>query len=441
MKKIHLFNPRSILFAILTALLAVALFETPQLIQAGPLPALDDANTVVLLHMDGADGSTLFNDESGKVWVAIDDPQISDSTGRFDQSIELDSGDAILTPDTNDVYFGRGDFTIDFWISFAAPIAAGNTVPLFSQQQDNNNFMEFTRTSTTWNFTVESAGTSIISLSTSGLDEMGVWNHIALVRSGDTFRIFENGTQIGMATDPDGLPDFAAPLYISSATSTLSGNLDEFRISRTARWTSDFVPLAAPYEAPTPTATSTPTYTFTPSITPTGTPPTSMPATSTPIPRSLIVITVPAVITIQDANTNTNETNPGGGAGSFSAVTPIPWTGQGGVAVLGGMSCGGYYIRTRVYVDDNQDKMMSPAEGITGLQVFFLDQTYARLGTVYTTDGKAEFCIPVTHYGKSLLIDIPYLQLFGTVQIPDQPNQDLEIWFPGETPTLPLFLP
>jgi hypothetical protein len=166
------------------------------------------------------------------------------------------------------------------------------------------------------------------------------------------------------------------------------------------------------------------------------------------------VITVPVSITLNENNTNQNDTSTGtsgtssgtsgtssSGGGSFSAVTPVPWTEQGGVAVFGGLSCGGYYIRVRVYVDDNQDKLMSPAEGISGLQIFFLDQTYARLGSTYSMEGKAEFCIPVTHYGKTILIDIPYLQLFGSLQVPDQPNQDLEIWFPGEAPTLPLFLP
>jgi hypothetical protein len=29
----------------------------------------------------------------------------------------------------------------------------------------------------------------------------------------------------------------------------------------------------------------------------------------------------------------------------------------------------------RVYVDDNQDKQMSPSEGVTALQRFLLDQT------------------------------------------------------------------
>jgi len=179
----------------------------------------------------------------------------------------------------------------------------------------------------------------------------------------------------------------------------------------------------------------------------TATPAGSAAITSNAAPIAISIITVPAIISLNESNTNTNETSGGTSsgaaipAGSFSAVTPVPWTGQGGVAVFGGLSCGGYYIRARAYVDDNQDGMMSPAEGITGLQVFFLDQTYARLGSTYTVDGKAEFCIPVTHYGKTILIDIPYLQLFGTVQVPDQPNQDLEIWFPGEPPTLPLFLP
>jgi len=199
------------------------------------------------------------------------------------------------------------------------------------------------------------------------------------------------------------------------------------------------------------TANAATTTAIAAAATATATPAGSAAITSNAAPIAISIITVPAIISLNESNTNTNETSGGTSsgaaspaaipAGSFSAVTPVPWTGQGGVAVFGGLSCGGYYIRARAYVDDNQDGMMSPAEGITGLQVFFLDQTYARLGSTYTVDGKAEFCIPVTYYGKTILIDIPYLQLFGTVQVPDQPNQDLEIWFPGEPPTLPLFLP
>jgi hypothetical protein len=94
-----------------------------------------------------------------------------------------------------------------------------------------------------------------------------------------------------------------------------------------------------------------------------------------------------------------------------------------------------------VYVDDNQDKQMSPAEGVTSLQIFLLDQTYARLASGYTLDGHLAFCIPPTQYGKSVYIDIPYLQQFKAVQVPEQPDQDLEIWFPVEPPVLPVYMP
>jgi hypothetical protein len=155
------------------------------------------------------------------------------------------------------------------------------------------------------------------------------------------------------------------------------------------------------------------------------------------------VILVPN-ITINNNNTNTNSSGGGGGSSGgsgFSAVTPAPMQGQGGLTIWGANVCGGYYIRVRVYVDDNQDKQMSPAEGVTALQVFLLDQTYARLGSAYTVDGHVAFCIPPAQYGKPVYIDIPYLQQFKSIQVPEQPDQDLEIWFPGEPPVLPLYLP
>jgi hypothetical protein len=186
-------------------------------------------------------------------------------------------------------------------------------------------------------------------------------------------------------------------------------------------------------------ATGTLIATRTPSAT---LPPTAIP-TGTPVAQQSVVIVVPNII-INNSNTNTNSTSGGGGSSGgsgFNAVTPAPMQGQGGAAIWGANVCGGYYIRVRAYVDDNQDKLMSPAEGITALQVFLLDQTYARLGSAYTAGGHAAFCIPPAQYGKPVYIDIPYLQQFKSVQVPEQPDRDLELWFPGEPPVLPLYLP
>jgi hypothetical protein len=213
----------------------------------------------------------------------------------------------------------------------------------------------------------------------------------------------------------------------------------------TLTYTPTFTQTSTGTPPPTFTRTSTPTMTATGTLIATRTPTATATAipTSTPVVQQSIVILVPN-ITINNNNTNTNSTSGGGGSSGgsgFSVVTPAPMQGQGGAAIWGANVCGGYYIRVRVYVDDNQDKQMSPAEGVTALQVFLLDQTYARLGSAYTVDGHVAFCIPPSQYGKPVYIDIPYLQQFKSIQIPEQPDQDLEIWFPGEPPVLPLYLP
>ncbi len=282
------------------------------------------------------------------------------------------------------------------------------------------------------------------------------------------------------AVDASYVPEIPTPTYTPTPTFTYTPTFTQtFTPTATATGTPPptftFTPTFTQTFTPTATDTGTPqpTFTFTPTFTQTstGTPPptftrTSTPTmtatgtlvatrtptatatataipTSTPVVQQSVVILVPN-ITINNNNTNTNSTSGGGsssGGSGFSAVTPAPMQGQGGAAIWGANVCGGYYIRVRVYVDDNQDKQMSPAEGVTALQVYLLDQTYARLGSAYTVDGHVAFCIPPSQYGKPVYIDIPYLQQFKSIQIPEQPDQDLEIWFPGEPPVLPLYLP
>jgi hypothetical protein len=106
----------------------------------------------------------------------------------------------------------------------------------------------------TWKWTVVSAGTSIIFSEQFTALTTNIWYHIALVRSGNNFLIFQNGSQVGSTVvDSDAVPDFAYPLEIGrygglSAGQYLNGWLDEFRVSKgVARWTSNFTPPAAPY--------------------------------------------------------------------------------------------------------------------------------------------------------------------------------------------------
>jgi len=142
---------------------------------------------------------------------------------------------------------------------------------------------------------------------------------------------------------------------------------------------------------------------------------------------------VPVVVVIQEQNV----TSGGGGLSSY-AMTPTPPVAP--YYGYGGGSCN-FALRTFVYVDDNDDKLMSPDEGADGLEAVIMDQSYARLGSRYTKEGQAVFCLYPSLYGRTLRVELPYLHQAQDVQIPGNLDKDIEVWFRLEPPTLPIYLP
>lgn len=91
-------------------------------------PDTATANTKLLLHMDGAEGSTSFADASSSVHVVtangdaektgVIDTKINGLANEFEDAMYFDgSGDYLSVPDSDDWDFGDGDFTIDFWVN------------------------------------------------------------------------------------------------------------------------------------------------------------------------------------------------------------------------------------------------------------------------------------------------------------------------------------
>ncbi|MFB3885601.1 MAG: chitobiase/beta-hexosaminidase C-terminal domain-containing protein [Thermodesulfobacteriota bacterium] len=108
--------------------------------------AIADSYTKSLLHMNGADGSTTFTDDApggSHTWTAYGDAQIDTSQSKFSGASGLfdGSGDYLSSPDSDDWYWGTGDFTIDFWVRFAALPGSNNFAHIWSQYVDDNNFI------------------------------------------------------------------------------------------------------------------------------------------------------------------------------------------------------------------------------------------------------------------------------------------------------------
>jgi hypothetical protein len=205
--------------------------------------------------------------------------------------------------------------------------------------------------------------------------------------------------------------------------------------SSTATPTTTFTGTPLPTDTPTETPTATSTGTLVPSSTPTETP---LP-TATKIIGTPWIVTVPVVIVIQ--NQSVDVSNSGGSAsGSLSSMAVTPTPPYSSVYANYGGSCT-YALRVFAFVDGNDDQLMSPQEGAEGLEVLLMESDYDRIGSRHTQDGQAIFCLHPGLYGEMLHIQLPYLHQAQQIQIPKNIDQDVEVWFRLEQPTLPIYLP
>ena len=82
-------------------------------------PPVDPALTLVLLHFDGANNSTVFTDSSPfnqTVSVVTGTPKISTAMSKFGgSSLYLDGSSSIKIPNNANLNLGTGVFTIEFW--------------------------------------------------------------------------------------------------------------------------------------------------------------------------------------------------------------------------------------------------------------------------------------------------------------------------------------
>lgn len=219
-----------------------------------PTQAYDtDVYTKLLLHFDGN-----LNDSSGrgvgKAVTAVGTARSIRDAKKFGTNSGFFNADSFLSiPDHADWNFGSSNFTMDFWINFNA---LGITQSVIDQYDSASLYWQLYLTSNnTWRLSVVSGGATIIDVSQATANTViDVWYHIALVRNGNVFNIYQNGLLIATVTDTDAMLDCTTALGIGAIrVAATPGNftsayLDEIRISKgVARWTSEFTPPTSAY--------------------------------------------------------------------------------------------------------------------------------------------------------------------------------------------------
>lgn len=218
--------------------------------------ALDDANSIVLLHFNGDDASVSFTDESGKTWTAHGAAQLDTAKKKFGSAAGLFSTDQeyIDTPYHADFLLGNSDWTIDFWVRAGANLAFSfpQFVKIGSGAPGAANVISV-------EYYFGDGGANNISVYIDGVlyqAEIGTafyaedtWVHIEVVKvnSSDDLHIFADGVQLGATLTSNEHPTIAGGVTIGVQT---DGSIDELRISNVARHTSNFTPPDSEYGTP-----------------------------------------------------------------------------------------------------------------------------------------------------------------------------------------------
>lgn len=206
---------------------------------------------VLLLHMDGAEGSVAFADSSPspKALTVYGGAKISTAESKFGgASAYFDgAGGYLAVANQSDFAFGTQDFTIEWW-SFRT--ATKSDALIFSTSVDGG---------ANGGYWIDFEGNHLAMYGPAlgriiRADEVGtadgVWNHWAVTRSGTTVRAFKNGGLLATASNATSLIATNARVggteTFGGYDGWFNGYIDDLRITRgVARYTTNFTPPTA----------------------------------------------------------------------------------------------------------------------------------------------------------------------------------------------------
>jgi hypothetical protein len=221
----------------------------------GPIPDPDFASVSLLLPFDGANNSTTFTDASSNnlTITRTGTPVISTAQSKWGGSSGLFStaGDRLSV--TNNLFaFGTGDFTIECW---HYPLTTGDFYGRVMQCGDfgSGGDWQIARGDTIgggqyghW-FDMQGGASRLASNIAVNFNE---FNHVAVTRSGDVFRMFINGTvaATGTFSGRDLTKNTLTVAATESGTAPGLMHVDDLRITKgVARYTANFTAPTAPF--------------------------------------------------------------------------------------------------------------------------------------------------------------------------------------------------
>ena len=176
-------------------------------------------NVSLLLHGDGANGSTTITDSSStpKTVAAVGNAQISTAQSKFGgASIAFDgAGDYLTLPSGTAFQFGTGDFTVETWARLSTTSDQHNTIITTGEAEISTGFSFQRLSGGELNFRSEGDTYSYNSSISVPID---AWTHLAASRGGGTVRLFIDGVVVSSGVLPVNLSDAATLIGYRNAS-------------------------------------------------------------------------------------------------------------------------------------------------------------------------------------------------------------------------------
>ena len=192
-------------------------------------------NTKLMLHCNGADGSTTFTDVSpsnhGNANV-VGTAQVDTAIKKFGTGSLLVDGDSdyLYYCDSNDwdiIGSNSDNWTIDFWIY---PHSTSGTHFLIGQYEDANNSWNIRLGDAELDWYFERSGGDLTTGWSGPVFSANQWQHVAFIKVGNKYACYYNGLQKSYATW-DTIDTLNGNLNIGIRGSTyFDGQFDEIRI-------------------------------------------------------------------------------------------------------------------------------------------------------------------------------------------------------------------
>jgi hypothetical protein len=219
-------------------------------------PATNVPNTVLLYQAQSASATGVIDNAMQNDVATVGNTKVSTTQVKYGSSAMYFDGSnsGLWLADAPHLNFYSNNFTVECWFNASASVASGG---LFGKRNASTEYtqceMQYSATNILSFYATTASGSWPLQLNTPTLT-LGTWYHIAVVRNGNTFTMYLNGTSVATGTLSGSLLYNSGPFIVggtsqnySAGGSPWNGYIDDFRITNgVARYTSNFtVPSSA----------------------------------------------------------------------------------------------------------------------------------------------------------------------------------------------------